>query len=535
MNEAVKQAVTGGKTALGIELGSTRIKAVLIDVNGGTYAPVASGGFEWENRLEDGIWTYHLDEVWTGLQACFRSLADDVQSRCGTPLETVGAIGVSAMMHGYLAFDSGGGQLAQFRTWRNTMTEQAAAALTAKFGFNIPQRWSIAHLYQAILNKESHVKDIAFLTSLAGYVHWKLTGRKVLGVGDASGVFPIDSAVNDYNTRMLGQFEELAGGFPWKLPDILPAVLDAGENAGTLTGEGAKLLDLSGRLKAGIPFCPPEGDAGTGMVATNSVAERTGNISAGTSVFAMIVLEKALSKLYPEIDMVTTPAGKPVAMVHCNNCSSDLDGWVKLFAEFAALAGSKIEKPALYDALYNKALEADEDSGGLLSYNYFSGEHITGLEEGRPLFVRTPDGRFTLANFMRTILFSTMGTLKLGMDILTEGEQVRLDSLLGHGGLFKTKGVGQRLMASALGAPVSVMESAGEGGAWGIALLAAFLLRRDGGETLESFLAQKVFTGSGGEKAAPDPEIGRSFKQFMERYKAGLPIEKAAVSYLKRG
>jgi len=526
-----KQAIIDGKTSLGIELGSTRIKAVLI---GEDYAPIASGSHDWENQLVDGIWTYSLDDVWKGLQASFRSLAADVQNRYGTALAKTGAIGISAMMHGYLPFDKNDKQLAAFRTWRNTITEKAAAELTGKFNFNIPQRWSIAHLYQAILNKETHVKDIAFLTTLAGYVHWKLTGKKVLGIGDASGVFPIDSTINNYSKTMLEQFNALAGpSLGWKLPDILPEVLMAGENAGSLTEEGAKLLDPSGGLQAGIPFCPPEGDAGTGMVATNSVAERTGNVSAGTSVFAMIVLEKALSRVYPEIDMVTTPSGRPVAMAHCNNCTSDLDAWVKIFAELAGLAGAKIEKPALYDALYYKAMEADADGGGLLSYNYFSGEHVTGFEEGRPLFVRTPESRFTLANFMRTLLFSTMASLKLGMNILTEKEKVKLDCLLGHGGLFKTKGVGQRLMAGALNVPVAVMESAGEGGAWGIALLAAYLQQKQSGETLESYLAKKVFAGNAGDRIEPDPKDVQGFGEFIKRYTEGFAIERAAVDHLK--
>jgi sugar (pentulose or hexulose) kinase len=436
------------------------------------------------------------------------------------------------MMHGHLVFDKAGNQLVPFRTWRNTITEQAAAALTEQFAFNIPQRWNIAHLYQAMLNKEPHVKDIAFLTTLAGYVHWKLTGRKALGVGDASGMFPIDSTINDYNRRMLQQFDGISAGSGWKLEDILPKVLNAGEDAGALTEEGAKLLDPAGHLKAGIPLCPPEGDAGTGMVATNSVAERTGNISAGTSVFAMIVLEKALSKVYTEIDMITTPSGKPVAMVHCNNCTSDLDAWVKLFGELTELLGAKAEKPALYDALYYKALEGDADCGGLVPYNYYAGEPITGLDQGRPLFVRSPDSRFTLANFMRALLFSTMGTLKIGMDILTEKEKVRLDQLLGHGGLFKTKGAGQKLMAAALNVPVSVMESAGEGGAWGIALLAAYRKHKNEGETLEAFLTQRVFANNAGERADPDPKDVQGFAVFMSRYTAGLAVERAAVEHL---
>jgi len=524
-----KQAIIENKTSLGIEFGSTRIKAVLIDAN---YAPIAEGSHDWENRLEDGNWTYRLDDVWSGLQDCFSKLALNVKNRYGVTLSNVGSIGISAMMHGYLAFDKNGNQLVPFRTWRNTTTEKAAALLTEKFKFNIPQRWSIAHLYQAILNKEPHIKDIDFITTLAGYVHWKLTGKKTLGIGDASGMFPVDSATCNYNSAMLKQFDALvADNYSWKIENILPAVLNAGENAGTLTAEGAKLLDPSGCLQKDIPLCPPEGDAGTGMVATNSVAQRTGNVSAGTSIFAMIVMEKELSKVYPEIDIVTTPTGKPVAMVHCNNCSSDIDAWIKLFRELLDISGAKIDKPALYDALYFKALEADADCGGLLSFNYYSGEVITGIDEGRPLFARLPDSNFNLANFMRTLLFSTMATLKYGIDILTK-EKVQIDSLLGHGGLFKTKGVGQRFMAAVFNAPVSVMESAGEGGAWGIALLAAFM--REGEKNLEKFLAEKVFAGKTGARIEPEKKDVESFKIYMEHYTAGLKIERSAVENLKR-
>ena len=525
-----KQAISEGRTALGIEFGSTRIKAVLIDES---YSQIAAGNRNWENRLENGVWTYSLDDVWLGLQNSFRDLANDVQKRYGVPLATVGAIGVSAMMHGYIAFDKNDNQLVPFRTWRNTFTEKAAVQLTNLFGFNIPQRWSIAHLYQAVLNSESHVKDIDFLTTLAGYVHWKLTGCKVLGLDDASGMFPIDSAVNSYNQRMLRQFADLVlpMGFGWKIENILPKTLSAGEQAGTLTEEGAKLLDPSCRLKAGIPFCPPEGDGGTGMVATNSVTPHTGNVSAGTSIFAMVVLEKELSQVYPEIDIVTTPSGRPVAMVHCNNCTTDLDSWVRIFGEVTGLTGVNLDISELYKNLYEEALEGEADCGGLLSYNYHSGEHLTGLEQGRPLFVRLPDSNFTLANFMRTLLFSAMGTLKLGMNILTEKEKVSLDSILGHGGLFKTKDVGQRLMAGALNTPVSVMESAGEGGAWGMALLAAFSQWK-AGESLERFLAEKVFAGKTGTTVKPDPEDVEGFDKFMKRYTAGLAIERAAVENL---
>ncbi len=436
-------------------------------------------------------------------QACrkaIRNLSKEVSEKYNTPLKTIGAIGFSAMMHGYMAFDKDGNLLVPFRTWRNTITGQASEQLTDLFQFNIPQRWSIAHLYQAILNKEPHVKDISHQTTLAGYVHWKLTGQKVLGVGEASGMFPIDSKTNDYDKRMLGLFNERikAENISWKLEDILPKVLVAGDAAGVLTEEGAKLLDPTGELQAGIPLCPPEGDAGTGMVATNSVAERTGNVSAGTSVFAMIVLEKALSKLYPEIDMVTTPTGKPVAMVHSNNCTSDLNAWVDLFQEFTRVLGVDISESKLYEMLYQKALTGDADGGGLLAYNYVSGEHITHLEEGRPLFVRTPESRFTLANFMRVHLFSSLGALKIGMDILFEQEKVKIDQLLGHGGFFKTKEVGQKIMAAAMNVPVSVMETAGEGGAWGIALLASYMLNKSENEPLEAYLSDKVFAGENG-------------------------------------
>ena len=527
-----QKAIESGKTVLGIELGSTRIKAVLI---GEDHMPIASGSHEWENRHENGIWTYSLEDVWTGLQESYRNLSKEVLEKYNTPLKNIGAIGFSAMMHGYMAFDKDGKLLVPFRTWRNTITGQAAEELTNLFQFNIPQRWSIAHLYQAILNKEPHIKDVSHLTTLAGYVHWKLTGQKVLGVGEASGMFPIDSKTNDYDEGMIEQFNERlkAENISWKLQDILPKVLVAGDAAGVLTEEGARLLDPTGQLQVGIPLCPPEGDAGTGMVATNSVAERTGNVSAGTSVFAMIVLEKALSKLYPEIDMVTTPTGKPVAMVHSNNCTSDLNAWVGLFHEFANALGVEINQSRLFEMLYQKALTGDADAGGLLAYSYLSGEHITHMEEGRPLFVRTPESRFTLSNFIRVNLFSSLGALKIGLDILFEQEQVKIDQILGHGGFFKTKEVGQKMMAAAMNVPVSVMETAGEGGAWGIALLAAFMLHKAGNEPLEAYLSNKVFAGENGTTIAPDQADVDGFTMFMERYKKGLVIERAAVDGLR--
>ncbi|HHW87197.1 MAG TPA: FGGY-family carbohydrate kinase [Chloroflexi bacterium] len=528
----IRNAIENGKTALGIEFGSTRIKAVLI---GADHTPLASGSHEWENRYENGVWTYSLDDVWTGLQACFRDLRTTVQTQYNLPLRTVGAIGFSGMMHGYMPFDQDGALLVPFRTWRNTITGQAAAQLTELFQFNIPQRWSVAHLWQAILNKEPHVRDIHHLTTLAGYVHWKLTGRQVMGIGEASGMFPIDSTTNAYDAHKIEQFNALlaAENIPWRLPDILPNVLLAGEPAGALTVEGAALLDPSGELQPGIPFCPPEGDAETGMVATNSVAERTGNVSAGTSVFAMIVLEKALSQLYPEIDMVMTPTGKPVAMVHSNNCTSDLNAWIDLIQEATAALGVSVSESQLYETLYRQALAGDADGGGLLAYNYVSGEHITHMEEGRPLFVRTPNSRFTLANFMRTHLFASVGALRIGLDILFDKEKVQIDQILGHGGFFKTKEVGQRIMAAAMNVPVSVMETAGEGGAWGIALLAAYMLNRAAGEPLESYLAEKVFAGQHAVTLAPDARDVAGFAAFMQRYTAGLGIERAAVEALR--
>jgi sugar (pentulose or hexulose) kinase len=527
----IQVAIENGRTVLGIELGSTRIKAVLI---GEDHAPIASGSYEWENKYEHGVWTYHLDDVWAGLQESFRNLSNEVAEKFNAQIKIIGAVGFSGMMHGYLAFDKDGSLLAPFRTWRNTITGQAAEQLTDLFQFNIPQRWSIAHLYQAILNNEPHVKDIAHLTTLAGYVHWQLTGQKVMGVGEASGMFPIDGTINDFDARMMAQFNELLKkqNIPWALQDILPTVMTAGDSAGTLTADGAKRLDPTGQLLAGSKLCPPEGDAGTGMVATNSVAVRTGNISAGTSVFAMIVLEKALSKLYPEIDMVTTPTGKPVAMVHANNCTSDLNAWVGLFREFADALGVEISQSRLFEMLYKMALAGDPDGGGLLAYNYLSGESITDLTEGRPLFIRTPESRFTLANFMRTHLFSSLGTLKIGMDILFQ-EKVRVDQLLGHGGFFKTEEVGQRMMAAAMNVPVSVMETAGEGGAWGIALLAAYMVNKAGNETLEEYLNKKVFANGKSSTISPDKKDVGGFAAFMARYKAGLGIERAAVDGLR--
>lgn len=532
MGMDAKTAILEQKTALGIEFGSTRIKAVLI---GADNAPIASGDHEWENRYDNGVWTYTLEDIWTGLQDAYTKMAADVKEKYDITLTRVGAIGFSAMMHGYMAFDKAGNLLVPFRTWRNNITEEASEKLTDLFGFHIPQRWTIAHLYQAILNGEPHVADIDYVTTLAGYIQWKMTGERVVGIGEASGIFPIDSETNTYFADMIAKFDEAVAdkAYSWKVLDVLPHVLTAGDNAGVLTKEGAALLDMSGNLEAGIPLCPPEGDAGTGMAATNSVRVRTGNVSAGTSVFAMIVLEKNLSKVYPEIDMVTTPSGHPVAMVHCQNCTSDLNAWVNLFREFAQTFGMKISTNDLFGKLYNKALEGDADCGGLLAYNYFSGEHVTGFNEGRPVFARTPDAKFNLANFMRVNLFTSLGALKVGLDILMKEEHVQVDQILGHGGLFKTKGVGQKILAGAIDAPVSVMETAGEGGAWGIALLASYMINKEENETLEDYLDAKVFAGNAGTKMDPDPADVAGFEVFTERYKKGLPIERAAVESLK--
>ena len=523
-----KSTIETGKAMLGIELGSTRIKAVLIDQDN---KPIAQGSHSWENQLVDGLWTYSLDAIWNGLQDCYADLRANVKEQYGIEIETLAALGVSAMMHGYMPFDKEGNLLAEFRTWRNTNTGEAAAALSELFVYNIPLRWSISHLYQAILNNEPHVRNIHFLTTLAGYVHWQLTGEKVLGIGDASGMLPIDPETKNYSAPMIEKFNQLIApkGFGWQVQDILPKVLLAGEDAGKLTVEGARRLDVSGHLKAGIPVCPPEGDAGTGMVATNAVKQRTGNVSAGTSSFSMIVLEKDLSKPYEMIDMVTTPDGSLVAMVHCNNCTSDLNAWVNLFKEYQELLGIPVDMNEIFGKLYNHALQGDADCGGLLSYNYISGEPVTGLAEGRPLFVRSANDKFNLANFMRAHLYASVGVLKIGNDILFKQEKVKVDRITGHGGLFKTKGVGQRVLAAAIDSPISVMETAGEGGAWGIALLASFLVNNTAGQTLADFLEEKVFAGNAGVEIAPTAEDVAGFNAYIENYKAGLPIEETAT------
>ncbi len=532
MKSDAKSTIETGKAILGIEFGSTRIKAVLIDQEN---KPIAQGSHTWENQLVDGLWTYSIEAIWAGLQDCYADLRANVKKQYGIEIETLAAIGISAMMHGYMPFNDKAEILVPFRTWRNTNTGKAAAALSELFVYNIPLRWSISHLYQAILNKEEHVKDITFLTTLAGYVHWQITGEKVLGIGDASGMLPIDPATKNYSAEMVAKFDKLVApyGFSWKLTDILPKVLLAGENAGCLTEEGAKKLDISGHLKAGIPVCPPEGDAGTGMVATNAVKQRTGNVSAGTSSFSMIVLEKDLSKPYEMIDMVTTPDGSLVAMVHCNNCTSDLNAWVNLFKEYQELMGMPVDMDEIFGKLYNNALTGDADCGGLISYNYFSGEPVTGLTEGRPLFVRTANDKFNLANFMRAHLYASVGVLKIGNDILFNEEKIKVDRITGHGGLFRTKGVGQRVLAAAINSPISVMETAGEGGAWGIALLGSYLVNNDKKQSLADFLDEKVFAGNAGVEVSPTAEDVAGFNAYIEKYKACLPVEEAAVKYKK--
>lgn len=529
---SAKTIIESGKAILGIEFGSTRIKAVLIDTDNN---PIAQGSFEWENQLVDGLWTYSIDTIWKGLQDCYADLRKNVKAEYDCEIKQLAAIGISAMMHGYMAFGKDENILVPFRTWRNTNTAKAAAELSELFHFNIPLRWSISHVYQAILNGEDHINKIDFLTTLAGYIHWQLTGKKVLGVGDASGMLPIDSNTNNYDAEMVAKFDKLIEpkNLGWKILDILPEVLNAGENAGVLTEEGAKKLDPSGTLQAGTPLCPPEGDAGTGMVATNAVRQRTGNVSAGTSSFSMIVLEKALSQPYEVIDMVTTPDGSPVAMVHCNNCTSDLNAWVGLFKQYQELLGVPVDMNEVFGKLYNHALEGDADCGGLIAYNYISGEPVTGLAEGRPMFVRSANDHFNLANFMRANLYASVAVLKIGNDVLFKDEKVQVDRITGHGGLFKTKGVGQRILAAAINSPISVMETAGEGGAWGIALLAGYLVNNEEKLSLADYLDKKVFAGNTGVEIAPTAEDVAGFDKYIETYKAGLAIEKAAVENKK--
>ncbi|MBR4581477.1 MAG: FGGY-family carbohydrate kinase [Lachnospiraceae bacterium] len=525
-----KEIIEEGKAYLGIEFGSTRIKGVVTDEAGEV---LAMGGFGWENSLKDGIWTYSEKEIFDGLKACYADAAKDIENKYGVKVKRFAGIGISAMMHGYLAFDAEGKLLVPFRTWRNTITGEAAEKLTKEFNYNIPQRWSISHLYQAMLNKEEHVKDVDFFTTLAGYVHLKLTGKKVLGVGDASGMFPIDIKTGTYDEKMIARFDELAKetALSKGLKDLLPEVLSAGENAGALTKEGALLLDESGLLEEGIPLCPPEGDAGTGMVATNSVGVRTGNISAGTSVFAMVVLEKELSKVYPEIDLVTTPDGALVGMVHCNNCTSEINNWVKIFKEFCDLYGINPDMNELYTKLYSVSISGEPNCGGVILYNYLSGEPVTGFEKGALVLARTAEDNFSLANLMRSNLYSAMATLKIGLDLMLKEEGVKVDAMYGHGGYFKTKGVGTRIAAAAINAPVSVMETASEGGAWGIACLASYMDKKEG-RTLSEYLSDVIFKDAKCEKCEPDEADVKGFDEYIEKYKKGLAIERAAVENL---
>ncbi len=518
------------ETALGIEFGSTRIKAVLIDRE---HRVLATGSHVWENQLENGIWTYSLPAILEGLQACFADLRREVKTQYGEELSTVGVIGVSAMMHGYFPLDREGRQLTAFRTWRNTMTGEASETLTELFGFRIPQRWSIAHLYQAIINGEEHVKDIATLTTLAGYVHGRLCGEHAVGPGEGSGIVPLAPGTLDYDPKMVESFDALirGRGYPWKLRELLPRVVPAGATAGFLTEAGARLLDPSGTLQPGIPLAPCEGDADTGMVATNSVRVRTGNVSAGTSAFTMLVLDRPL-RVRREIDRLCTPTGLPVAMVHSSNCTSDLNAWVELFAEFAEAIGAPQKKADLYPLLFRKALEGQKDGGGLLSYNYFSGEGVTHLDEGRPVFLRRPDAAMDLATFMRAHLLSALATMKLGLDILTKEEGARVDRIYAHGGFFKTPEVGQRLLSAAVGAPVSVMETAGEGGPYGMALLGAFLLWHEPGECLEDYLDKRVFAGAKVTTLTAAPDEIAGFAAYAERYRRALPVERAAIETL---
>lgn len=526
-----KDSILNGKTVLGIELGSTRIKGVLIDLSGKV---LAVGIHDWENSFINNIWTYGIEEIHAGVRSCYRSLREEVEKKYSVKLRKISSIGISAMMHGYMALDKDGKQIAPFQTWRNTNTQKAADELTDLFQFNIPLRWSVAHLYQRILEREEHVKRLAYVSTLSGYIHWKLTGEKVIGVGDAAGMFPIDSDICDYDEEMVQKFDALIEKYEynWKLRDIFPKVLVAGEQAGFLTKEGAAFLDETGNLEAGIPLCPPEGDAGTGMTATNSVAPRTGNVSAGTSTFAMIVLEKQLSKVYREIDMVTTPSGFPCAMSHANNGTSDLNAWVGLFGEFAKLMGYQVDMGELFGKLYSNSLNGDPDCGGLLAYGYYSGENITMINEGRLAFLRTPESHFNLANFMKAHLYTSLGAVKMGLDILMEDEKVKVDRIMGHGGFFKTKGVGQRYLAAAVGAPVTVMDTASEGGAWGIALLAAYLIDKKEDEKLEDYLENRIFGELAGETITPYVEDKKGFDVFMTHYKAGLEIEKKAIEVM---
>ena len=522
------EKIRAGKTSLGIEFGSTRIKAVLID---DTYTTIAAGDYGWASHMEDGLWSYSQEEIWTGLQTAYAALAEDVENAYGEKLTRVGRIGFSAMMHGYLAFDKNGELLVPFRTWQNTNTSEAHEKLSELFQYNSPERWSIAHLYQAVLNNEEHIGKVDFFTTLAGYVHWKLTGKKVLGVGDASGMFPIDPTTHTYETEFIEKFNAIpeVAAQPWKLADLLPEPLVAGTPAGTLTEEGAKLLDPTGTLQPGITFAPPEGDAGTGMVATNSVRVRTGNVSAGTSIFAMVVLERKLERLHPEVDLVTTPAGDLAGMSHANNFTSDLIAWVGLFGQFAAAIGTPVDAGTLYGTLFRAAIADDVDSncGGLINYPFRSGEFLAGLPEGRPLFARGPEARMSLGNFMRAQLFSAFSPVKIGMDVMTKDEGVAVDSLVGHGGIFTTPKVAQKILAAAFDTPIKVMSTAAEGGAWGMAVLADYLWHAD--QPLDEFLDARVFADAASTTENPDENDVAGFEEFFDRFRKGLPIEHVAI------
>lgn len=528
----VKAKIVAGQVALGIELGSTRIKAVLVTDD---FQTVASGDFTWENELVNNIWTYPVDKIWAGIQTSYTAMANDVADHYHVALKKIGSIGISAMMHGYMPFDKEGNLLVPFRTWRNNITEQAADELTKLFNFNVPQRWSIAHLYQAILNQEDHVKDVDFITTLAGYVHWKLSGEKILGIGDASGVFPIDDATKGYDTKMIDLFNQQKSvrQYNWSLIDVLPAIKLAGEQAGTLSAEGAKLLDKSGQLEAGSVMAAPEGDAGTGMVSTNAVRTRTGNISAGTSAFSMVVLDQPMANVHRDIDMVTTPSGEPVAMVHTNNCSSDINAWVGLFGEFAKEIGVDLKPNDLYGALFNSTKRAEDNAGGILSYAYLSGENITKMPEGRPMVVRTPNSRFNLPNFIKTHLYSAFAPLKIGNDILANEEHIKADGFIAQGGLFKTPIIGQQVLADALDTPITVMSNAGEGGPWGMAVLALYA-EDNHNQNLADYLDQEVFADAQGTTIKPDAAGVAGCNEFIEAYKQGLNVELAAVNAIKQ-
>ncbi len=527
----IKEIISSGDISLGVEFGSTRIKAVLSAVGAKV---IAKSSYDWENKLVDGIFTYDLNEVWIGLRKCYKDIAECVKQEYDIDIKKISSIGFSAMMHGYLVFDKQGDLLVPFRTWRNTITEQSAYILSEHFNFNIPQRWSIAHLYQSILNKESHVNDIDFLTTLAGYVHWKVTGEKVIGIGDASGIFPIDETSFDYNKIMMEKFKELADkeGFAVSLENILPKVLLAGQSGGILTKEGALLIDPTGTLQEGTLLCPPEGDAGTGMVATNSIAPKNGNISAGTSIFAMIVLEKNLSRYYSEIDMVTTPVGHPVAMVHCNTCTSDIDAWVKIFYEFAKQIDNNVNISDIYNLLYQSALNGKFDCGGLTSVNYFSGEPVVKIKDGAPLFIRKADNELNLSNFMRTHIYSSFATVKIGLDLLINDQEIIIEKLLGHGGLFKIEKIAQQMMASSLNTPVEVTDTASEGGAWGMAILAEYMSNKEQNQSLEEYLNTKIFADTKSIVCFPNKEETEGFNSFLERYKKALNIENFAVEMI---